>query len=446
MATAAPAAATPPSGPPLSKASGKEPLGCGMFGGATMAMQVVTLALLFNSSYDTSDLKNLDSSSIYNFYVGVALMMFVGFGYLMTFLKAYGLGAVGFTMFITCLGVQWAVIVENIMVSGSLSMKLDFMDLLNGNFAVAAVLISFGGLIGKISPAQCLALTVVELVCYCANKVYILTNLLAIADCGGTIIIHVFGAYFGLAACYTLSPAGDETLNGSSYTSDLFSLIGTVFLWLFWPSFVAGGLPAGTDGHGIALLNTVLALLASTVVTFGLMPLIQGGWRLGTVPVQNATLAGGVSIGATANLPMGPGMAIMVGVVAGAVSCVGFCKPIIASKYDTCGINNLHGMPGILGGLISVAMPVYLGGVDGIVPFNQLLGLFMTLFIAITTGAFTGVLLAKMGSPVAAFNDESYWDCAEDNPGAGIATAPPGEAAESQPLRLALCSCQMGAP
>merc|ERR1719343_70448 len=66
-------------------------------------------------------------------------MMFVGFGYLMTFLKSYGLGAVGFTMFITCLGVQWAMIVENMMVDGP-AMKLDFMDLLNGNFAVAAVL------------------------------------------------------------------------------------------------------------------------------------------------------------------------------------------------------------------------------------------------------------------------------------------------------------------
>merc|ERR1719502_2050758 len=139
-------------------------------------------------------------------------MMFVGFGYLMTFLKNYGLGAVGFTMMLTCVGVQWAMVVENIMVAGSTSgIKLDFMDLLNGNFAVAAVLISFGGLIGKIGPTQVLVVTLLELVFYCANKVFFLTNMLSIADCGGTIIIHVFGAYFGLAACKTLGAAPSET-------------------------------------------------------------------------------------------------------------------------------------------------------------------------------------------------------------------------------------------
>jgi len=55
--------------------------------------------------YNLKHSKDVDSSSIYNFYVGVALVMFVGFGYLMTFLKSYGLGSVGFTMYITCLGV-----------------------------------------------------------------------------------------------------------------------------------------------------------------------------------------------------------------------------------------------------------------------------------------------------------------------------------------------------
>merc|ERR1719502_699332 len=337
-------------------------------------------------------------------------MMFVGFGYLMTFLKNYGLGAVGFTMMLTCVGVQWAMVVENIMVAGSTSgIKLDFMDLLNGNFAIAAVLISFGGLIGKIGPTQCVVLAVIELICYCANKVFILTNIFNIADCGGTIIIHVFGAYFGLAACFTLGAAGNEDLNGSSYNSDLFSLIGTVFLWLFWPSFVAGGLEAGTEGHGIALVNTVLALLASTVVTFGLMPMISGN-RLGTVPVQNATLAGGVTIGATANIAMGPAGAVMVGSMAGALSCFFFVKPIIPSKFDTCGINNLHGMPGVLGGIISGIIPMLVKD-TGVVATNQFLGLVATLVVAIATGAVTGIILKVLKSPVACFNDEAYWDC-----------------------------------
>jgi len=391
---------------------GPESSGTASFGILALAAEAIILGLFYQTSYDVSNLKTLDSSSIYNFYVGVALMMFVGFGYLMTFLKAYGLGAVGFTMLITCIGVQWAVLVEKAMVGKTLAFELSFMDILNGNFAVAAVLISFGGLIGKIGPTQVLVVTLVELVFYCANKVFFLTNMMEIADCGGTIIIHVFGAYFGLAACKTLGRAKDENFNGSSYNSDLFSLIGTVFLWLFWPSFVAGGLPAGTDGHGIALLNTVLALLASSVTTFALMPFLTGK-RLTTVPIQNATLAGGVSIGATANLAMGPFGAMLVGIIAGAISCIGFCKPLIASDCDTCGINNLHGMPGIFGGIVSVVIP-FLVMDTGVVAANQAIGLAGTLVVAGITGALTGCILKMIGGPSLPFHDSSYWDAADD--------------------------------
>jgi len=387
-----------------------------MFGPLALGVQIVLCCSFYSMDYDFTSMKDTDSSSVYNFYVGVALMMFVGFGYLMTFLKSYGLGAVGFTMFLTCLGVQFAMVVENFFATGSGKATLDFMDLLNGNFAIAAVLISFGGLIGKISPTQCLVLCVLELTFYCANKIYVLTNYFAIADCGGTIIIHVFGAYFGLAASAVLGAAKNEDLNASSYNSDLFSLIGTVFLWLFWPSFVAGGLPAGTEGHSIALLNTVFALLASTVTTFAIMPMIQDPKnRLGTVPVQNATLAGGVTIGATANLAMGPFGACLIGILAGALSTIGFCKPLIKSAVDTCGINNLHGMPGILGGLISGIIPMLMKD-TGVVVANQFLGLAATLLVASTTGAATGFILKMMGSPPAPFNDVTYWDCADDIP------------------------------
>merc|ERR1719434_234733 len=311
-------------------------------------------------------------------------MMFVGFGYLMTFLKAYGIGAVGLTMFITCLGVEYAIIVESFMGKGSL--EIDFLSLLNGNFAVAAVLISFGGLIGKISPMQITVLTLVELLCYCANKVFFLKQYASsplIGDCGGTIIIHVFGAYFGLCACKVLGPPKDDKLNASSYTSDIFSLVGTVFLWLFWPSFVAGALPSGA-GQTTALINTVLALLASSVATFGLTPLLANG-MLNTAAVQNATLAGGVSIGATANL-VGPFGAVVIGGLAGLLSTWGFIKTPLFSAVDTCGIHNLHGMPGVFGGLVSIAVP-YLYADTGMDAMMQCKGLGITLAFACATGA-----------------------------------------------------------
>jgi len=391
-------------------AGGKE------FGLVALGMQALMTFAFYFAELDLSEATNTDKSSVYNFYVGVALMMLVGFGYLMTFLKAYGLGAVGFTMYITCLGAEFAIIIESFMGKGSLS--IDFMSLLNGNFAVAAVLISFGGLIGKISPLQITLLTVVELTCYCVNKVYFLGQYNSsplIADCGGTIIIHVFGAYFGLMACNALGPPAKDDLNASSYSSDLFSLIGTVFLWLFWPSFVAGAVPSGV-GQTTALINTVLALLASTMTTFGLTPLLDNG-MLNTAAVQNATLAGGVSIGATANM-VGPFGAIVIGGLAGLLSTWGFIKTPLFSTVDTCGIHNLHGMPGLFGGLVSIAVP-FLYADTGMDAFKQCLGLVITLAFACATGAGTGNLLKALAPTADPFSDGAFWGCADDIAKAG---------------------------
>jgi ammonium transporter Rh len=53
--------------------------------------------------------------------------------------------------------------------------------------------------------------------------------------------IHTFGAYFGLAACFFYHPAkaveDKDKICGSSYTSNLVAMIGTLFLFMYWPSF-----------------------------------------------------------------------------------------------------------------------------------------------------------------------------------------------------------------
>jgi hypothetical protein len=53
-----------------------------------------------------------DYDNLYVMYCGVAFMMFFGFGYLMTFMKRYGMGSVGFTMLITVIGIQWGILTE----------------------------------------------------------------------------------------------------------------------------------------------------------------------------------------------------------------------------------------------------------------------------------------------------------------------------------------------
>ena len=69
-----------------------------------------------------------------------------------------------------------------------------------------------------------------------------MTVSLMITDVGGSIVLHMFGAYFGLACSVFLSsnPAKDNKQNGSNYVSNLVAFVGTVFLYIYWPSFNAG--------------------------------------------------------------------------------------------------------------------------------------------------------------------------------------------------------------
>ena len=52
-----------------------------------------------------------------------------------------------------------------------------------------------------------------------------------------------------------------------SRTSNLFSLLGTLLLWVFWPSFMSSGAVAGLPQQR-ALLNTQTAIIASALATF----------------------------------------------------------------------------------------------------------------------------------------------------------------------------------
>ena len=73
---------------------------------------------------------------------------------------------------------------------------------------------------------------------YAINQHLVVDKLNAL-DVGGSITIHAFGAYYGLAASLVLSISGsgaDHHKNSASYSSDMTAMIGTIFLWLFWVS------------------------------------------------------------------------------------------------------------------------------------------------------------------------------------------------------------------
>jgi ammonium transporter Rh len=226
--------------------------------------------------------------------------------------------------------------------------------MVDGLFAAIAVLISYGATIGKVGPAQLVFFAFVEVIFYGLN-IFICSMILNVFDIGGSLYIHTFGAYFGLALSKTFSTAKSKgrRLNAPSYASDTFAMIGTIFLFIYWPSFNAAFADATSRLRAVA--NTLLGLVGSVVAAFVFSRL----WaesddpKLDMVHIQNSTLAGGVALGAIADLHVNPAGALGIGTVAGALSVFGyvFLTPALERSVglqDTCGIHNLHGMPGIL--------------------------------------------------------------------------------------------------
>merc|ERR1719158_1949670 len=123
--------------------------------------------------------------------------------------------------------------------------------------------------------------------------------------------VHTFGAYFGLALAWALGHGArtraslkGHPKNESTKTSDMFAMIGTLFLWMFWPSF-NGALASESQQHRV-IINTLLSLCACCVSAFSFSMLLRHEGKFEMEDIQNATLAGGVAVGSSADLVIQP--------------------------------------------------------------------------------------------------------------------------------------------
>uniref|UniRef100_A0A383VG84 Ammonium transporter AmtB-like domain-containing protein n=1 Tax=Tetradesmus obliquus TaxID=3088 RepID=A0A383VG84_TETOB len=343
---------------------------------------ILTLFCVF-VEYEEPEASQGQVSQYYKWLIDVEVMIFIGFGFLMTFLRRYGKSAVGLNFFCSCLVMLAAVLligaVQQGLGFGATTIKLELPLLIDATFCAGSAMIAFGAVLGKTTPTQLTWLMLGLVPLYALNQHLCFKTLQAL-DMGGSITIHAFGAYYGLAASLVLSNkrqafgayTSANPKNSASYISDLFSIIGTLFLWMFWPSFngalasiaVTEGASAAADAnpHHISqqyfcVANTLLSLLGSCLSTFATSSLLNNG-KFDMMHIQNASLAGGVAMGSASSLRLSPGGALAVGIFAGMMSTMGFARlmPALESKIglgDTCGVHNLHGLPGLLGGLVA---------------------------------------------------------------------------------------------
>jgi ammonium transporter Rh len=242
--------------------------------------------------------------------------------------------------------------------------------------------------------------------CYMFNEWIILSGGLGLvahggfADTGGSIVIHAFGALFGFGLIMTMTTKTEyDTPIEADETSDRFSMLGSMVLWLFWPSFCAALVPVADIPQTI--VNVVLALCGATLATY--LASVALRRKISIADIANASLAGGVAIGSTCDFAT-PISSLVIGVLAGVLSVVGFAviMPRLQEKIkkvDTCGVMYLHGLPGLMGGLAAVFV------VDGVNSSVQITGIAITVGVALITGYVSGLILSLFGRRAEAYVD-----------------------------------------
>ncbi|MDD5672997.1 MAG: hypothetical protein PHC61_02440, partial [Chitinivibrionales bacterium] len=297
----------------------------------------------------------------YNFAIHILAMLLVGFGFLMVFVQRYGYSATTGTYLVVAAGLPVYFVLRSLGILTASAVPMhSIKGLLLAEFAVASALISTGAVLGRMRLHQYGLLAIIMAPLYMLNEWMVLDGGLGITrgfvDSAGSIIIHAFGAYFGLglAVAFTNETHLKEQIP-SDATSNRFSMIGSLVLWLFWPSFCSAVVPP--EQVAATAVNTILALCGATLTTYLFSAIFSKG-KVMIGDMANAALAGGVAIGATCNVVNAP-TALAIGAVAGALCVFGYA--VVQAKIkklfnivDTCGVHNLHGMPGLFGGLVAV--------------------------------------------------------------------------------------------
>ncbi|KAF1533684.1 UNVERIFIED_CONTAM: Blood group Rh(D) polypeptide, partial [Eudyptes robustus] len=336
------------------------------------------------------------SSISYPVFQDVSHMVIFGFGFFLTFLKRYGFSSTGFNLLIIVLGVQCSVLTEGLLLFLLQKENEDGLKrITKATVSTTAVVISTGALLGKTNPVQLILMTVVEIIVFYMNR-WINETFLQVPDNISMMHVHLFGAYFGLAVSSRFSePSPRSEKNASTPKSDLLSMLGTLFLWVFWPSFNS----VLAVNKSKAIYNTYFALAVSAVTAFVLSVLTTKDGKFRMTHIHSAVLAGGIAVGYAEHSIEYPWIAMILGLLASVITILGSCclqrclYPAL-KIHDSSGVHFTFGLPGVLGALAQVVLVVIKNWTNlprlGYLFMIHVGAFCLTISIALITGFITG--------------------------------------------------------
>jgi len=183
-------------------------------------------------------------------------------------------------------------------------------------------------------------------------------------DFAGGTVVHINAAVAGLVGAYLIGKRigyGREAMPPHSLT---LTMVGAALLWVGWFGFNAGSNLEANSGTTLAFLNTLVATSAAVLA-----------WALGEALHKGKASMLGAASGAVAGLVaitpacgyVGPMGALIIGLLAGFLCLWGVngLKKMLGAD-DSLDVFGIHGVGGILGGLLTgiLAAPG-LGGAGG---------------------------------------------------------------------------------
>ena len=350
----------------------------------------------FNNEYK-------DFGYYFHFLKDVNIMVFIGFGLLFCSLKDHQLSSISLVLFLGIISLEfslfWNYLWNNTFrknhhtkYSPKFSkIPLDMEEITQLDFFIATVLISLGSLIGKLTLGQYLVTILFETF-FAVFNYYLCYFSIGGIDNGGSVYIFTFGAIFGFTVSIIL--AYDNTFfallsknqsNKSNYYSNIISAIGSLFLWLYFPSFNTARVHCDQNPEKIktieimryrGIINTYMSMIGSTVGTFCTSSLLTPEKKFRIEHILRSSYVGGVIIAGCCTFCPYPWCAILIGFFGGIISVLlsHFTSPqerelvlpenppsqnccgniLYAIKMsDTMGVMYVFGIPGIIGGIFT---------------------------------------------------------------------------------------------
>ena len=349
-----------------------------------------------------------DFGYYFHYLKDVHLMIFIGFGLLYCSLKDHMISSTALVLFVCIISFEFSLFFNYFWnntfkkkhhntryPSGFSKIKLDMEEITQIDFFPTTVLISLGALIGKLTLGQYLVVICCETL-FASFNYFLCYFAIGGIDTGGSLYIFAFGAIFGFMVSFVL--AYDNRFqdimkrsqnNKSSYYSNVISAIGSLFLWLYFPSFNTARIHYDEKKSVMdimryrGIINTYMSMMGSLVATFCTSSLVMAEKKFKMEHILRSSYVGGVIIAGSCTFCPFPWTALLIGFFGGIVSVLlmhlatpkeeedisqdnnnpnknQFCYNLLSAlrMSDTMDVIYTFGIPGILGGIFTT---IFLG-------------------------------------------------------------------------------------